>query len=62
VDLVKSLGADTVVDYQTEDYTKTENKFHFIFDAVGKISFGQWFWHIFRSIKKWVIKLYKIYL
>ncbi|MBK7693453.1 MAG: NAD(P)-dependent alcohol dehydrogenase [Saprospiraceae bacterium] len=41
VDLVKSLGADTVVDYQTEDYTKTENKFHFIFDAVGKISFGQ---------------------
>jgi len=41
VALVKSLGADTVVDYQTQDFTKTENKFHFIFDAVGKSSFKQ---------------------
>ena len=41
VELVKSLGADIVIDYQTEDFTKTSNKFHFIFDAVGKISFGQ---------------------
>ncbi len=39
--LVKSLGADTVVDYQTQDFTKTENKFQFIFDAVGKSSFKQ---------------------
>ena len=39
--LVKSLGADVVVDYQTEDFTKTETKFDFIFDAVGKSSFGQ---------------------
>lgn len=41
VDLVKSLGADTVIDYQTQDFTKTGNKFEFIFDAVGKSSFGQ---------------------
>ena len=40
-ELVKSLGADTVIDYQTQDFTKTENKFHFIFDAVGKSSFKQ---------------------
>jgi NADPH:quinone reductase-like Zn-dependent oxidoreductase len=41
MELVKSLGADTVIDYQTQDFTKTENKFEFIFDAVGKSSFGQ---------------------
>jgi NADPH:quinone reductase-like Zn-dependent oxidoreductase len=40
VELVKSLGADVVIDYQTQDFIKTENKFHFIFDAVGKSSFG----------------------
>ncbi|MBN8704108.1 MAG: NAD(P)-dependent alcohol dehydrogenase [Bacteroidetes bacterium] len=41
VELVKSLGADTVIDYQTQDFTSTANKFEFIFDAVGKSSFGQ---------------------
>lgn len=41
IELVKMLGADTVIDYQTEDYKKTEFKFQFIFDAVGKSSFGQ---------------------
>ena len=39
VELIKSLGADVVIDYQTQDFTKT--KFQFIFDAVGKSSFGQ---------------------
>jgi len=39
VELVKMLGADTVVDYQTQDFTQTEQKYHFIFDAVGKSSF-----------------------
>jgi NADPH:quinone reductase-like Zn-dependent oxidoreductase len=41
VELVKSLGADIVIDYQTQDFTKTDKKFDFIFDAVGKSSFGQ---------------------
>ena len=41
VELVKSLGAETVIDYQTQDFTRTEDKFDFIFDAVGKSSFGK---------------------
>lgn len=41
VELIKSLGADVVIDYQTQDFTKTEQKFDFVFDAVGKSSFGQ---------------------
>lgn len=41
IDLIKSLGADVVIDYQREDFTATETKFDFVFDAVGKSSFGQ---------------------
>lgn len=41
LDLVKSLGADRVIDYQTGDFTKTESRFEFVFDAVGKSSFGR---------------------
>jgi NADPH:quinone reductase-like Zn-dependent oxidoreductase len=41
LDLVKSLGADVVIDYQTQDFTKTDQRFEFIFDAVGKSSFAQ---------------------
>ncbi len=41
VEAVKSLGADQVIDYLTRDYTKTDQKFDFIFDAVGKSSFGK---------------------
>jgi len=41
VALVKSLGADVVIDYQTKDFTKTETRFDLIFDAVGKSSFGK---------------------
>jgi NADPH:quinone reductase-like Zn-dependent oxidoreductase len=41
VELVRSLGADTVIDYQTQDFTKTQTKFDLVFDSVGKSSFGQ---------------------
>ena len=38
VNLVKSLGADIVVDYTMEDITKKEVQYDIIFDAVGKTS------------------------
>ena len=41
VELLKSLGADQVIDYTTQDFTKTGQLFDFVFDSVGKSSFGQ---------------------
>lgn len=41
VAVVATLGADEVVDYQSQDFTQISNRYHFIFDAVGKSSFGQ---------------------
>jgi NADPH:quinone reductase-like Zn-dependent oxidoreductase len=39
VDLVRSLGADDVIDYLQEDFTKTGESYDVILDAVGKLSF-----------------------
>lgn len=39
VALVKSLGADRVVDYEKEDFTKDTHTYDVVFDAVGKSSF-----------------------
>ncbi len=41
VDLVRSLGADIVIDYSKEDFTKQDKTYHFVFDAVGKSNFGK---------------------
>jgi NADPH:quinone reductase-like Zn-dependent oxidoreductase len=36
LEVVRNLGADRVVDYQTQDFTQTTDRYEFIFDAVGK--------------------------
>ena len=41
VELVRSLGADMVIDYTSQDFTKTSHTFDFVFDAVGKSSYGK---------------------
>ena len=48
LELVKSLGADTVIDYTKDDFTKNGETYDVIFDTVGKSSFSG----CMRSLKK----------
>jgi len=41
LELIKSLGADRVINYETEDFTKDEEQYVYVFDAVGKSAFGK---------------------
>ncbi len=40
IDLVKSLGADIVIDYTKEDFSKNGKFYNVIFDTVGKSTFS----------------------
>lgn len=41
IELVKSLGAIRVIDYSKEDFTKIDDQFDYVFDSVGKSTFGK---------------------
>lgn len=47
VDLVKGFGAERVIDYMTEDYTRDTGRYDLVIDAVGKSSF----WKCRRLLK-----------
>lgn len=40
-ELISSLGAEKVIDYEKEDFTKSDEKFDYVFDTVGKSTFGK---------------------
>ncbi len=39
IELVKTLGADHVIDYTTQDFTQIDRSFDFVLDAVGKTTY-----------------------
>jgi NADPH:quinone reductase-like Zn-dependent oxidoreductase len=41
VDLVRSIGADHVIDYTKEDFTRTDQRYDLIFDLIGNHSFSE---------------------
>lgn len=41
VDLVKSLGADHVIDFTKEDFSKSDKVYDFVFDTVGKTPYSR---------------------
>jgi NADPH:quinone reductase-like Zn-dependent oxidoreductase len=41
MDLIRDLGADKVYNYEKEDFTKDELRYDYVFDAVGKSTYGK---------------------
>lgn len=40
-DHMKKLGAHNLINYETEDFTNTDDQFEYVLDAVGKSTYGQ---------------------
>jgi NADPH:quinone reductase-like Zn-dependent oxidoreductase len=40
-DLIRSLGADKVIDYKTQDFTKDDEQYDYVIDAIGKSTFAK---------------------
>lgn len=41
LETLRSLGAKRTINYETDDFTKDEEKFDYVFDSVGKSTFGK---------------------
>jgi NADPH:quinone reductase-like Zn-dependent oxidoreductase len=42
VDMVRSIGADRIIDYTQEDFTKSGQRYNLILDCVGNHSLSAW--------------------